>query len=428
MGKPKAAAVAARAVAAVAEGHSYAEMDCQAFIEFCVAACGGAMAYAGSNDMARHAVTGLWTLAEAKRLGKLVPGAGLFIHEEDSGEPARYKADGLGNYSHVGLYAGTAALTDTDKNGKSRACDCVHSSATMGRVAGSTLQNGWTHAGWFSAVEYGAESAGDAADSGDETAGGDAAASGQSGDTGSQSATAADAAADRPAIAATAAKSEAAVDVSSFYTVRRGCKGGAVRRLQTWLADLGYDLGSPAVDGDFGAKTETATRAFQQAQGLAADGIAGRRTWRALAQARADVQAQAQAAAQDADAQEKAQAAAQDADAQTQAQAAAQDADAQAQAQAAAQGADAQAQAQAAAQGADAQTQAQATAQEAEAQAQMQAQVLATAQATETPAQTQVQTAVQAPEVQALAQAAAQDAEPAPGADAQSTAQEAAQA
>lgn len=260
MGKPSGAAVAARAVAAVAEGHSYQEMDCQAFVEHCVTACGGAMAYAGSNDMARNAMAGLWTLAEAKRLGKLTPGAALFIREADGGEPAKYRADGLGNYSHVGLYAGPGALTDADKNGVSRACDCVHSSSTMGRVAGSTLGNGWTHAGWFAAVAY------------PETPAAGAPAAGN---------------------AAQVQTAAPTADVSCFYTVRRSCKGGAVRRLQTWLADLGFGAGLLATDGDFGSQTEAAARAFQQAQGLVADGVVGRRTWQALAQARAAAQEKA---------------------------------------------------------------------------------------------------------------------------------------
>ena len=59
----------------------------------------------------------------------------------DGGDyPTKYHADGLGNFSHVGLYAGEDALIDTDKYGKPRSCNVVHSSATMGRVAGSTLQ------------------------------------------------------------------------------------------------------------------------------------------------------------------------------------------------------------------------------------------------------------------------------------------------
>lgn len=112
------------------------------------------MDYLGTNDMARRA-TWLGTLDEARAQGRLVPGAGLLIREAtEANLPARYTGDGLGDFSHVGLYVGENALTDTDKNGRRRACDVVHSSATMGRVAGSTLQNGWTHALWFSEIDY----------------------------------------------------------------------------------------------------------------------------------------------------------------------------------------------------------------------------------------------------------------------------------
>ena len=41
MSKPTGAAVAAKAIAAVAEGRTYAEMDCQAFAEYYVNGCGG---------------------------------------------------------------------------------------------------------------------------------------------------------------------------------------------------------------------------------------------------------------------------------------------------------------------------------------------------------------------------------------------------
>ena len=267
MGKPNAAAVAARAIAAVAEGHTYAEMDCQAFVEHCVAACGGAMAYAGSNDMARNALCGLWPLAQAKQLGKVVAGAGLFIHAQSGGEPAKYRADGLGDYNHVGLYVGPGALSDTDKNGKTRACDVVHSSATMGRVAGSTLANGWTHVGWFKALAYGT---GEGANT----------------DAGVTAADARGNATENGSVQRDAGGASEA-DVARFYKVLRGCKGGAVRRLQTWLVGLGFGVGAAGADGDFGAATDTAVRTFQAAQGLTVDGVVGKATWRALATARA---------------------------------------------------------------------------------------------------------------------------------------------
>ena len=155
--KPTGRAVAAAAMALAQSYHSYKDMDCQALVERAVRNAGGSMDYRGSNHMARS-VAWLGTIENAQAEGKLKPGALLFIHEEDeSGLPAQYQGDGLGDFSHVGLYVGENALTDTDKNGKRRACDVVHSSQTMGRVCGSTLKNGWTHVGWAQEIDYGAE-------------------------------------------------------------------------------------------------------------------------------------------------------------------------------------------------------------------------------------------------------------------------------
>jgi peptidoglycan hydrolase-like protein with peptidoglycan-binding domain len=57
-------------------------------------------------------------------------------------------------------------------------------------------------------------------------------------------------------------------------TLRRPANGELVKQLQ---AKVGV-----VVDGNFGAKTEAALRAFQLAHGLVPDGIAGPRTWVAL--------------------------------------------------------------------------------------------------------------------------------------------------
>ena len=155
--RPTGKTVAAAALALAQSYHSYQDMDCQAMIEQAVRNAGGSMDYRGSNHMARS-VAWLGTIENAQAEGKLVPGALLFIHEDDeSGLPVQYQGDGLGDFSHVGLYVGENALTDTDKNGKRRACDVVHSSQTMGRVCGSTLKNGWTHVGWAQEIDYGAE-------------------------------------------------------------------------------------------------------------------------------------------------------------------------------------------------------------------------------------------------------------------------------
>ena len=173
--KPTANQLARAATAAAHVGYTYDEMDCQAFVEHCARQAGGAMDYLGTNVMARRAAW-LGTLAQARAQGRLVPGAGVLIREEtEANLPARYVGDGLGDFSHVGLYVGENALTDVDKNGNARSCDVVHSSATMGRVAGSTLANGWTHVLWFPEIDYGNDAGlgvDQGADSGDVANGG----------------------------------------------------------------------------------------------------------------------------------------------------------------------------------------------------------------------------------------------------------------
>lgn len=65
-------------------------------------------------------------------------------------------------------------------------------------------------------------------------------------------------------------------------TVSRGAQGEAVSALQYMLSLIGefYDVIPPLqVDGVYGPATEAAVRAFQQAAGLPADGVAGEQTW-----------------------------------------------------------------------------------------------------------------------------------------------------
>ena len=67
--------------------------------------------------------------------------------------------------------------------------------------------------------------------------------------------------------------------------LRRGDSGTPVRELQFYLYLLSaYDSSIPGVDidGQFGAATEAAVRAYQRSAGLAVDGIVGRSTWDAL--------------------------------------------------------------------------------------------------------------------------------------------------
>ncbi len=64
--------------------------------------------------------------------------------------------------------------------------------------------------------------------------------------------------------------------------LKKGDEGEAVRLMQTYLKDLGYDLGSSGVDGDFGAKTESALKAFQKDNKLTVDGEFGEKSHAAM--------------------------------------------------------------------------------------------------------------------------------------------------
>ncbi|MFL5352938.1 peptidoglycan-binding domain-containing protein [Archangium sp.] len=65
--------------------------------------------------------------------------------------------------------------------------------------------------------------------------------------------------------------------------LKNGSSGPEVESLQKQLAQAGFDPGG--VDGTFGPNTEAAVMAFQKAQGLEADGVAGPQTKAALAKA-----------------------------------------------------------------------------------------------------------------------------------------------
>jgi peptidoglycan hydrolase-like protein with peptidoglycan-binding domain len=59
--------------------------------------------------------------------------------------------------------------------------------------------------------------------------------------------------------------------------LKKGATGEVVRQLQRALKDLGYDPGP--IDGEFGIRTESAVKDFQDDRGIAVDGIVGDITW-----------------------------------------------------------------------------------------------------------------------------------------------------
>lgn len=76
------------------------------------------------------------------------------------------------------------------------------------------------------------------------------------------------------------------VNCFAFDTIKKGDKGDNVKEVQELLIAQGYLEGD--ADGAFGAKTEAAVLAFQQAKGLDATGIVGEGTLNALKESAGD--------------------------------------------------------------------------------------------------------------------------------------------
>lgn len=132
-------------------GRSYSEMDCQAFVERCMADCGYRKDLAGSNAWYRECLRCGWAGTPedcVKAFGLIPKGALLFILEQDGKEPAKYREDGIGNASHIGIKTG-------------RGKGAIHSSSSRGCVTESefrdkTIRNGgWNRVGLLNAFDYG---------------------------------------------------------------------------------------------------------------------------------------------------------------------------------------------------------------------------------------------------------------------------------
>ncbi|HNW87256.1 MAG TPA: peptidoglycan-binding protein [Candidatus Limiplasma sp.] len=242
----------------------YTTLDCQAAVEEALLRTGVPLSECNLSGSNAHYRNCLWRGTPERMLDLLgvkeVP-AGMFVFIVlASGEPAKYQGDGYGNADHMGIYLGGGRT--------------FNSSSSRGGVEVSTKFNGrtavpnggWNMIGWSPWVDCGLTSEQVAALKGD--------ANYTDSDTGTQSTS-------ESVVTPTV---DAVTDTSGYYLIKKGCKGGAVERLQTWLArDLGYGIN---VDHDFGPATEVAVIAFQTAHGLEADGVVGRLTWAALAEAR----------------------------------------------------------------------------------------------------------------------------------------------
>ena len=227
-------------------GTPYREMDCQAFIEWCLRQCGLKKDLAGSNAWYREVMKNgtVMTPEECvKQLGKVPAGAFLFIHAFDGGEEKRGYRDGLGNASHIGIVTGKGE-------------GAIHSSSSRGCVAesrfrGKTIRGGWNRVGLWNRVRY---------EYGDD------------GETERQGRFCSSAVAERTEPSLCSASTCSAV-------LRKGDRGKAVKEMQEALMARGYDLGRWGADGIFGKQTLKAVKAFQEDCGIKADGIVGRITY-----------------------------------------------------------------------------------------------------------------------------------------------------
>ena len=250
-------------------GTPYTQMDCQAFVEQCLRVCGLDINLTGSNAWFREVRRNgeILTPEECtKKYGKVPTGAFLFIWANDGKEPEKYKQDGLGNASHIGIVTNQTAeqmmaevlatIQDPEERASfvkkvSHGNGAIHSSSTRKCVAtstfdGKTIRNGgWNRVGLWNRVDYGTE--------------------------------------EEPVD-----PFEPVID-PGMPTLRRGDKGEYVTLLQTRLIQMGYSLPKWGADGDFGAETLAAVIQFQQdwnrqhpTDPMPVDGVVGARTWDAI--------------------------------------------------------------------------------------------------------------------------------------------------
>jgi len=81
-------------------------------------------------------------------------------------------------------------------------------------------------------------------------------------------------------LATTSSDEPAQTTVKNSSTLRKGDRGDNVKKLQKALIYLGYL--NDSADGVFGANTDAAVRKYQKQNGLAVDGLAGRKTQSAV--------------------------------------------------------------------------------------------------------------------------------------------------
>lgn len=154
-------------------GRSYADMDCQEYVERVLQTVGIKKNLAGSNAWLRFLSEKGWigTPEQCKEIFGCIPvGAFLFILKHDGKEPERYKQDGIGNASHIGIYTGMtenemrdAAIAAGVAPGTAKDCTfgsgAMHSSQSRGKVCtssfkGRSISGGWNMVGLWDEIAY----------------------------------------------------------------------------------------------------------------------------------------------------------------------------------------------------------------------------------------------------------------------------------
>lgn len=218
-------------------GASVDKIDCSGVLVY-VYKQHGLKIYHGSNRIARVHVERLIPIDEALRDGLIVPGMVAF----------RSRAPGEAKYSLGGQYKPGGKYHNGDLRGYyhigvvDEDIDYVLNAAgTASDFERHPIREGWSHVARLIDVDY-----------------------------------------DTP-------YEEDAPMIDTHETIRKGAKGPSVAAMQGMLIRQGYDI---EADGKFGAKTETALRAFQRANDLEADGVCGPVTWTALQTGLPDVELQ----------------------------------------------------------------------------------------------------------------------------------------
>lgn len=146
-------------------GVPYSTMDCQAFVERCLSDIGIHDNLPGSNAWYRR-MTWVGTPEECKKsFGAIPPGSFLFILKSDGKEPEKYKPDGIGNASHIGIYTGMSCEQlceigsvpyDSRYDFGSGAINSssTHACVCTSKFAGKAISGGWNRIGLWDALSY----------------------------------------------------------------------------------------------------------------------------------------------------------------------------------------------------------------------------------------------------------------------------------